>query len=522
MKIVVPMSGEGRRFVEAGFTTPKPFIEVDGKSMVEHVAALFSGEDRLLFIYNVDHSSASKKLRSKFPSCEMVASKTVVEGKKGPVVAVLQAVDRIDDEEEVIISYCDYGTEWDYHAFLDHARRNQLDGVIAAYRGFHPHMLGKDNYAFLLLDDDGHVARVQEKKPFTNNRMQEYASNGTYYFRKGSILKQYFSLLIERDIQVGGEYYVSMVYNLMVEDGLRVGVFEIQKMLQWGTPQDMENYNRWSLFFREFHPKLVSKKDGDDDHHGVVLILPMAGKGSRFVMDGFTDPKPALEVDGLPMVVRAVEQLPATDRKIFLCLRSNPDMSGVLHNHFDGCQVLYVEQVTEGQACSCEFAIANASPPIQDDEPVLIAPCDNGMVYDHDMYRNMMRDDQTDVIVWTFSNEMTSKNNPEMYAWVDADNDGHIRHVSVKKPLEGKESKYAMTGTVLFKKAKYFRDSMREMYEQDIRVNGEYYVDSMINLMVRKNLQCRILNVDYYLCWGTPNDYKTYQYWAEYFAKFKK
>ena len=66
---------------------------------------------------------------------------------------------------------------------------------------------------------------IKEKEPFTDNKMDEYASNGTYYFNKGSLVKKYFDLLIEKDLNVNGEYYVSMVYKLMVEDNLDVSIF---------------------------------------------------------------------------------------------------------------------------------------------------------------------------------------------------------------------------------------------------------------------------------------------------------
>ena len=84
------------------------------------------------------------------------------------------------------------------------------DGAVVAYKGFHPHMLGTTNYAFMR-DRDQWMLEIREKKPFTDNRMNEYASNGTYYFRKGSYVKEYFPKLMSQDINVEGEFYVSMV-----------------------------------------------------------------------------------------------------------------------------------------------------------------------------------------------------------------------------------------------------------------------------------------------------------------------
>ena len=57
--------------------------------------------------------------------------------------------DLINDNDEVIVNYCDFGTYWDYEDFLKHTRNRNADGAIPSYKGFHPHMLGKINYAFM-------------------------------------------------------------------------------------------------------------------------------------------------------------------------------------------------------------------------------------------------------------------------------------------------------------------------------------------------------------------------------------
>ena len=111
--------------------------------------------------------------------------------------------------EEVIVNYCDFGTYWDYNDFLKHTRDRDADGAIPAYKGFHPHMLGSTNYAFMRAKEQW-MLEIKEKEPFTENRNNEYASNGTYYFKKGEFVKKYFNELIREDINLNGEYYVSL------------------------------------------------------------------------------------------------------------------------------------------------------------------------------------------------------------------------------------------------------------------------------------------------------------------------
>jgi hypothetical protein len=81
--------------------------------------------------------------------------------KKGPVYAVSKVFNHIDDNEEVIFSYCDYGTVWDFESFLK--EKENYDGLIPSYIGFHPHMLGSDNYAFSKMNGK-YVEEIREKQ----------------------------------------------------------------------------------------------------------------------------------------------------------------------------------------------------------------------------------------------------------------------------------------------------------------------------------------------------------------------
>ena len=524
VQIVIPMSGLGQRFVEAGYNDPKPLIQVDGKPIIEHVVNLFPNEKNITFICNDKHlkeTNMKNVLSNICPHSKIF--EVPVEGREGPVQAVSLIYDHIDDDKEVIISYCDYGTYWNYEEFLNDTRSRNADGAIACYKGFHPHMLGTDNYAFLKETTEGSrwMSAIQEKQPFTNNRMNEYASNGTYYFKSGSIMKKYFKLLMDRKITVKNEYYVSMVYNLLVEDGLNVNIFEIENMLQWGTPYDLEIYNDWSKYFNN----IIQNQEKIIDKINTTLILPMAGAGCRFSVRGYDKPKPLLDVCNAPMIVQAVNCLPETSNKVFICLEDHLktyNIDNVLKSNYNECEVLSINKVTEGQACTCEIGINNSKMGFDLDKPILISACDNGVYYDVKKYQDLLDDDTIDVIVWSFTNNPTSKNNPNMYAWLETDNDNNIKSVSCKKFDENKhniKTSHVIIGTMFFRKSKYFMDGVNENYKYNIRSNNEFYVDDVINQNIKLGLKVKVFEVENYICWGTPDDYETYLYWQKFFDK---
>jgi NDP-sugar pyrophosphorylase family protein len=614
MQVVIPMSGIGKRFGDAGYKVPKPLIIVDGNPIISYVIDMFPGETNFVFICNREHLETTK-LRSILEECKPGARIVPIEPhKKGPVYAVSQCFDLIDDEDEIVVNYCDFYSDWDYADFLKDTHERKAEGCVPSYRGFHPHMLGTDNYAFIK-DEDRWLKAIQEKKPFSDDRMAEYASNGTYYFRHGRHVKKYFAELMEQDIQVNGEFYVSMVYNLLVRDGLPVSVYEVPHMLQWGTPNDLEEYQKWSDYFRcavqqerngsssdvASDTKSGSSATTNDSkksssvtsgNHGkagsddttpneTTVLIPMAGHGSRFSAAGYTTPKPLIEVSGKPMVVQATDALPPGARYVFVALEEhlkNSNIGKALAECYSGCSIVGLNHVTEGQACTCAVGVTDASPPIDLEKPLIIGACDNGMIYNRDAFK-ILTDAGVDAIAFTFRNHPASKRNPKAYGWIRVEIDekaqgfidgigGHARRsvpdekvqggiidggggmgrpeitgdgaeplgsidgiggqaretgarvsgVSVKVPIsESPGQDHAIVGSFYFRKAQFLLDGLKRLQEKNQRVNNEFYVDSLIGELAEMGLDCRVLEVDFYVCWGTPDDLKVFEYWQEFF-----
>ena len=251
MQVIIPMSGVGQRFIDAGYTTIKPLIVVEDKPVIQHVLERFDSGDRYIFICNENHlqkTELESTLRSLQPAGKILSIKP---HKKGPVYAVLQAKDVIDLDQPTIVNYCDFSWRWDYNDFKKTIAKKNSDGCVVAYRGFHPHLLGHNLYASLRNDNNGWMDEIREKYTFTENKMDCYQSSGTYYFRDGKTLLKYFRELISNGTTVNGEYYVSQVYELMKNDNRKIYIYEIPVFLQWGTPDDLKEYLYWSEYFFE-------------------------------------------------------------------------------------------------------------------------------------------------------------------------------------------------------------------------------------------------------------------------------
>jgi len=513
MQIIIPMSGFGERFRRAGYQKPKPLIEIDGKTIIEHVVDLFPGEKDITFICNEDHLKTpsfrtEEILMRAAPSARIAA---VTSRKLGPIDAVLRGVPDIDPDKPTIVNYCDFTCLWDWADFKDFARSTNCAGAIPCYRGFHPHSLGSTFYAYVR-ENGLWACDIQEKKPFTDEPKSEFASSGTYYFDSGRRMKEAFEETVRRELFVNGEYYVSMAYKPLFDRGDKVAIYEIAHFMQWGTPEDFEEYKRWSDLFRA-----LCESGAEPPRIGGSMLMPAAGLGARFAKEGFAKPKPLIDVVGTPMVLRAIDDLPRADATRIVLRGDLPMLDEVdaAIRTVPGADTLILDRLTDGQARTCLLGLDG----LDETAPLTIGACDNGLLYDGARLAALAAD--ADVIVWGKRRHPAARLKPEQFGWIDADADGKIARVSVKVPLLDPATDPIVTGAFTFRRAGDFRRAAERMIERGGKVNGEYYVDECVNDAIALGLDCRLFEVDHYLGWGTPDELRTFEYWTECFDKWK-
>ena len=213
MQLIIPMSGIGKRFRDAGYSIPKPLIKVRGKEIINHVVNMFENIERVIFICNEDHLN-DKNLNLRGILKKLHTKTTIISikpHKKGPIHAVLEAEEIFDLLMPTIVNYCDFNSFFNYPNLINYLTKQTPDGCVFTYTGFHPHMLKNTNYAYVKKNRDS-VIDIQEKKPFTEKPMMEEVSSGTYYFKSAKLMLNYFKETILLDLKVNGEFYVSMAY----------------------------------------------------------------------------------------------------------------------------------------------------------------------------------------------------------------------------------------------------------------------------------------------------------------------
>jgi len=256
LQIIIPMTGYGSRFVEAGYKNLKPFIEIEGRSILEWIVkGMFPNEKNFIFVCRQEHLNTIENMREKLlticPTAKIHSIGNWV--KKGPVYDVLTAEKLIDNEIPAIINYCDFYMNWNWAEFKKNVIARNCEGSVPCYTGFHPHLIPEKNlYATCKTDENEDLIEIKEKFSFFNDKTKNLFSPGIYYFKTGNLLKKYCQKLVDSDQHINGEYYASLPYNFMVNDGLKVWIpSNVKYFCQWGTPFDMQESVFWIKTIKE-------------------------------------------------------------------------------------------------------------------------------------------------------------------------------------------------------------------------------------------------------------------------------
>ena len=230
MNVLIPMAGAGSRFANAGYTFPKPLIEVNGKPMIQVVVENLNIDAHFIFLVQKEHYqkyNLKQLLNLIAPGCDIIQVDGLTEGA---ACTTLLAKELIDNDEPLLMANSDQFVEWNSNECLYAFTADAIDGGIVTFKATHP------KWSFAKIGDDGFVEEVAEKNPISDN-----ATVGIYFWKKGSDYVKYAEQMISNNIRTNNEFYVCPVFNEAIADNKKIRVKQIEKMWGIGTPEDL-NY----------------------------------------------------------------------------------------------------------------------------------------------------------------------------------------------------------------------------------------------------------------------------------------
>ena len=229
LNVLIPMAGAGSRFSAAGFTFPKPLIEVDNKPMIQLVIESLGLKANFIFIVQKKHQkkyNVSSILKILAPKCKIIYLDSMTEGA---ACTSLLAKKFINNSNPLIIANSDQFIEWNSCQIMYKFYTKKIDGGILVFDSIHP------KWSYAKINKSNYVCEVAEKKVISRN-----ATVGVYYWRKGNDYIKYAEKMIKKNIRVNNEFYICPVYNEAIKDKKKIIIEDVKKMWGLGTPEDLD------------------------------------------------------------------------------------------------------------------------------------------------------------------------------------------------------------------------------------------------------------------------------------------
>ena len=231
LNVLIPMAGAGSRFAAAGYTFPKPLIQVHDKPMIQLVTENLGLDANFIYVVQKDHRekyNLDTMLNLISPGCKIIEVDGMTEGA---ACTALLAKEFIDNDNPLFFANSDQYVDWNTVEFMYEMQERNADGGIVTFKATHP------KWSFAKVDNNGLVTEVAEKNPISDN-----ATVGYYYWKHGSDFVKYAEQMIEKNIRVNNEFYVCPVFNEAIDDGKQIRTHEAKGMWGLGTPEDLEYY----------------------------------------------------------------------------------------------------------------------------------------------------------------------------------------------------------------------------------------------------------------------------------------
>ena len=243
------MAGAGQRFVNAGYSVPKPLIDVGGHPMIVHAARCLPEPDLWIFVCRAEHVAQARidlTLQKLFQPCIVITVNHLTEGQ---ACTCLLARDELRADDLLTIGACDNAMTWDRTAYEQQFALSDLDFAVWSFRRNPAALQDPCMYGWVKTGADGAATGVSVKVPISETPMNDHAVIGAFSFRRAGLFLDACDDMIKANSRIKNEFYVDNAVNFALARGARGRPFEVDHYVCWGTPRDLEIYNYWHGYF---------------------------------------------------------------------------------------------------------------------------------------------------------------------------------------------------------------------------------------------------------------------------------
>lgn len=507
--MIITLAGKSSRFLKAGFSGPKFLLPLRSGLVIEDVVRSYPEDSDFFFGISEDQSQMvglEEFLLSLAPKSKVYV---VPNHNHGPTYTAMMAP-VVQFELQTAVTYCDFLVRWDMEAITSLLHESQM--VVPTFSGFHPAHLSPTKYAYCRTSGSD-LLELREKEEFSQGSSGT-ASVGAYFFASMLTFLEAAEKQISEGMNVGGEFYVSLIANLMIKSGNKVKVAEVKRFICLGTPEDYREYVFWDeLLQRGLEPIRGSVSSWTAQR----VIVTMAGSGTRYSKEGVRTPKPYVTLDGEPLFVHAATGLPSGVPIRFVTLSDHMIRYPVrqkVDSIFPVADFVELPEVLNGQGRSLSVALGEGDT----SEPIVVASADYLHSIDWRKTESFISEAHPDFIVFTtpFISWMSASRMDYEFCSVAAEN--RVEAILPKgTPLKTPELSHLVTGTFWFRDSKSLRDALSRV---DLETeNQEVGLGNALAVLIQQGKVGYALEAEFWVDLGRPHYLERLLYWREFFKE---
>jgi len=254
----------------------------------------------------------------------------------------------------------------------------------------------------------------------------------------------------------------------------------------------------------------------------IQLLIPMSGQGNRYRAAGYSEPKPLIPVNGVPMISRLLKNFPEHWPTVFVMAENHRDteLPAVLSIERPQAKQLFIEKHNRGPGLAALKGLEQLDPEL----PVFLSYCDYAMVWDATRFSRFVDDTDCDACVISYRGYHAHYRSSLQYAYSRMQGE---RVVEVKEKgsfTSNREEEFASSGGYFFKSAKLLKKAIEFQIANKLELNGEYYSSLTVEALLRMDPKAhvRVFEIPAFFQWGTPEDLQIFEYWERSFKAYNR
>ena len=452
---------------------PKILTEINGEALLRKVIRNI--------IFNTEISSiiliAEKDVLLKY-SLEKVCDfngfpdvKTVsVEGKtSGALCTLLLSIDLMNKDEDIIVANNDIIHSHNIQNSIDHFKNKNANAGVISFKSNHP------KWSYVSIENE-QVMMAAEKEVISQN-----AIAGLYWFKNGENMIKRAKECMLNMFHKDENYFLSGLINsyVLAEDKVLISEINKNQISHLNSLDKVRDYIRNS--------NTIEKNK-------VSLVIPAAGKGSRFKKANWKDPKPLIDINGKPMISHVIDDNKIdVDSDIYLAIqKENSSQFKHISQKYNDIKLVEINGITQGTACTVERVLEKFSSDCQ----FVVANSDQLCAKSTSKMVKFAQQHNLDGCITCFIEPSLDTK----WSYVKVNQFNLVEQVAEKKAI----SDIATVGIYYFKSSLDYLCAYSLMLEEDERVNGEFYTCPVYNYLLN------LINKDEMMGLGTPNDLNYY------------